>query len=118
MRRFWLFLLVFVLPLQMSWAATHLCDDERLGAQPVVAAELGNHLHGATAAEQSDPPGGKIADACCGAAHACHGLHHLVGQAEPKFAAGSSTEIPVASAAAPPSADPISRVERPKWSAA
>lgn len=118
MRRVWLLLLVFVLPLQMSWAATHFCDDERSGAQAVVGAELGDHLHEATAAEQSDPQAGKIADTCCGAAHACHGLHHLVGQAEPEFVAGSSSEIPVASGAAPPSAEPISRVERPKWSAA
>lgn len=74
MRRFLLLLLAFVLPLQMSWAAAHFCDDEKLVAHSIAAAEQGNHVHGAAAEEQSDGQAEKIADACCGrrtAATAC-----------------------------------------------
>ena len=118
MRRFWLLLLVLVLPLQMSWAATHFCDDERLVAKTVVAAELGNHAHQALADEVSDSQAEKIADACCGTVHGCHGLHHLVGLTAPVFVPARSTQMPIHIGAAPPAGELLSRVERPKWSAA
>lgn len=118
MRRFLLLLLAFVLPLQMSWAAAHFCDDEKLVAHAIAAAEQGEHVHDAAAEEQSDGQAEKIADACCGAAHGCHGLHHLMGQADPALAPTAATQMPAPSGAAPPLSEAQSRIERPNWSAA
>lgn len=118
MRSFWLLLLVFVLPLQMSWAAAHFCDDERLVAHAVAAAEIGEHVHQATLDKQSDANAEKIADACCGAAHGCHGLHHLMAPAEASQPSPSSAQA-VAPRDVPSKCSVLaSRVERPKWLAA
>lgn len=116
MKRLLLLLLAFVLPLQMSWAAVHFCDDEKLVAHAVAAAEQG--AHAAAAEGQPDAKAEKIADACCGAAHGCHGLHHLMGQADPAFAPTATTQMPAPSGAAPPLSEAQSRIERPNWSAA
>ncbi|MGE4240738.1 hypothetical protein [Ramlibacter sp.] len=118
MRRLFILLLALILPMQMSWAATHFCDDERLVAQAVAAAGMGEHVHEAAAAEQSDAQAEKIADACCGAAHGCHGLHHLMGQADPEFAPRAAAQMPAPSGAAPPISEARSRIERPNWLAA
>lgn len=120
MRRFCLLLLMFVLPLQMSWAAVHYCDDERLLSATVVAAMTSGHDHDGDVAEQkaADQESGKIADACCEAAHGCHGLHHMVGHAGSGFAAGPSRQVPTQAGAAPPPIELSTRVERPQWSAA
>lgn len=116
MRRFLLLLLAFVLPLQMSWAATHFCDDARLLELAVAAAEQGGHVHAPD--EQSDSKGEKIVDSCCGAAHNCHGLHHIMGQADPEFVARASTQSPAPPGAAPPMGEVLSRIDRPNWFAA
>ncbi len=118
MRRFLLLLLALVLPIQMSWAATHFCDDARLVELAVAAAEEGGHVHAEAAGEQSDLQSEKIADACCGAAHNCHGLHHLMGQADPVFVGAACAQMPAQSGAAPPTGEVVSRIERPNWSAA
>ena len=118
MRRFLLLLLAFVLPLQMSWAAAHFCDDEKLVAHAVAAAEQNGRDHAGAADEQSDPKAEKIADACCEAAHGCHGLHHLMGQADPALAPSAATQMPAPSGAAPPVSEARSRIERPNGSAA
>lgn len=118
MRRLVLIFLAFVLPLQMSWAAAHFCDDERWVVHAVAAAELGEHVHAAVADEQSDAKGEKIADACCEAAHGCHGLHHLMGQADPEVASIASTQMQAPSGTAPSLCGPRSRIERPNWFAA
>ena len=118
MRRLLLLLLALILPMQMSWAASHFCDDERLVAQAVAAAELGGHVHQAAAEEQSDAQAEKIVDACCGAAHGCHGLHHLMGHGDFAFAPAASTQMPAPSGAAPPLSEARSRIERPNWLAA
>lgn len=117
MRRFGLFLLVFVLTLQMSWAAVHYCDDDGVVAL-AVAADKDSHVHEAEAAGQSDAEAEKMADACCGASHGCHGLHHLMGQADAEFASMSATQMPAASGAGPPLSGLRSRIERPNWLAA
>ncbi len=118
MRRLFLLLLALILPMQMSWAASHFCDDERMVAQVVAAADTGGHLHAAAAEEQSEAQAEKIADSCCGAAHGCHGLHHLMGQEDPAFAPTASTQMPAPSGAAPPLSEARSRIERPNWLAA
>lgn len=118
MKRAFLLLLALILPLQMSWAASHFCDDQRLVAQTVAAAELGGHVHQEAATEQSDAQAEKIADSCCGAAHGGHGLHHLMGHAAPVFAPTMATQMPAHSGAAPPLSEARSRIERPNWLAA
>lgn len=118
MRRFWLFLLVLmVLPVQMSWAAIHYCDD---GA-PVSAAVLAvaSEAAGYIAAIPSDDR--RQADAPvkkAPSAHSCHGLHELMAHAvealiEPakEMALASSEPVFRPSAVA-------SRRDRPQWPAA
>lgn len=119
MRRFWLLLLVFVLPLQMSWAATHFCDDERLVAQTVAQAELEAHVHQTAVDEQSEAQVEKITDACCGFSHSCHSLHHLMAQPS-LYQASPGSKAVVATARDTPSkcGYVATRVERPKWLAA
>lgn len=118
MRRILLSLLTLVLSMQMGWAASHFCDDERLVVLAVAAAEQGGHVHAEPADGQSDSKAEKIADACCGAAHNCHGLHHILGQADAEFGSRASTQMPAPSAAAPPVGEVISVIERPNWPAA
>lgn len=118
MRRLLLLLLALILPMQMSWAASHFCDDERLVAQAVAAAQQGGHDHAASPDEQSDAQAEKIADACCAAAHGCHGLHHLMGHAALALNPAASSQMPAPSGAAPPASHASSRIERPNWSAA
>jgi hypothetical protein len=118
MRRLFLLLLALVLPMQMSWAASHFCDDERLVAQAVAAASLGDHVHQATADDHSDAQGEKIADACCSAAHGCHGLHHLMGHQDLAFLMPASTRMSAPSGAAPPLSEAFASIERPNWLAA
>jgi len=121
MRRFWLLLLVFVLPLQMSWAATHFCDDDFvLVAAAFADAERGAYDHAQaseagknSAAEKSD----HLAD-CCGAAHGCHGLHHLMGQAEAFVPSAGSAAMIVLHDTPSKCGYVATRVERPKWPAA
>jgi hypothetical protein len=117
MRRLFILSLALILFTQMSWAASHFCDDERLVAQAIAAA-AGGHVHEAAVAEQSDTQAEKIADACCGAAHGCHGLHHLMGHADLAFATSALTQMPAPSGAAPPISEARSRIERPNWLAA
>lgn len=115
MRRLFLLLLALILPMQMSWAASHFCDDERVVAQALAAADLGGHVHQSMADEQSDDQAEQIADACCDAAHGCHGLHHLMGQADPEFAPRAVTQLAAPTGAAPALSEARSRIERPNW---
>ena len=118
MKKFWLLLLAFVLPLQMSWAAVHFCDADI------------SHTAGATTpvpAGQSTRPAAKaaegqiveaLADACCGASHGCHGLHNLMAPHETATGVVSAGAN-LASADAPCATSVFStRHERPQWSAA
>lgn len=119
MRRLFLLLLALILPMQMSWAATHFCDDEKLVAAQVHAA-FGGHGHEEGSADKpaGDAQAEKIADACCGAAHGCHVLHHLMSQEDLAFALIESSQTPAHRAAAPPLSVARSRIERPNWLAA
>lgn len=119
MKRFCLLLLAFVLPLQMSWAATHVCAEQvrpahggtavhSIEMHQVIAESVRDHADG----------GGSSADFCCTAAHACHGLHSMMGAdtAVPQFLKQSQH------AATPPPQlcgfDAVARIERPQWAAA
>lgn len=120
MRRFWLLLLVFVLPLQMSWAAVHYCNDELLLSTTVEAVMTSGHDHDGQSVKQKaeDQKSEKIADACCGAAHGCHGLHHLMPHTEASLPSASRTGVTAARDGPFPCGFLATRVERPKWLAA
>lgn len=121
MRRFWLLLLVFVLPLQMSWAATHFCDDDFVPVAAAFAdAEQGAHQY-AKAYEAGEKSDGQKSDQltdCCSAAHGCHGLHHLMAQAEASLPSAGSAAIVVLRDTPSTCGYVATRVERPKWLAA
>ncbi len=119
MRRFWLLLLALVMPLQMSWAAVHFCDDDMAAVISVAHAEgsasiVHDHAGKPSPSKAKDVP----ADACCGAAHGCHGLHNLMATAQPGLtAASSASPIPAhdSQRLQPQFAE---RLERPQWPAA
>lgn len=119
MRRFLLLLLAFVLPLQMSWAAVHFCDESAhaISAEQVAdaVADLANQADDASQANGDPAKPDALADACCSAAHGCHGLHSVMG---PSGGLSLSPPAAHAMAAAPPALpkrDALSRIDRPQW---
>lgn len=114
MRRFWLFFLAIVLPLQMSWAAVHFCDESAHIASAVQTADVATDT--AVDVSQDDPTkSGVLADACCSAAHGCHGLHSIMSPGE-KPALPLPAAQPVARS--PPALserDALGRIDRPQW---
>ncbi|MEJ7931447.1 hypothetical protein WG922_15840 [Ramlibacter sp. AN1015] len=118
MRRWLLLLLAFVLPLQMSWAAVHACHDELATATAHAQAPGSDRAIALDVSNVEIEDGKQFSDACCGAAHACHGLHHLMGHAAPEFTAQVSSQINLTSGPAPALIQLSARVERPKWLAA
>ena len=118
MKRFWLLLLAFVLPLQMSWAAVHFCDADIAHSAgttaPVAPEDSGRQAAKAAEGQVAEA----LADACCGASHGCHGLHNLMAPVEtatgvaPSGTSISSAEVPLATSAF------HTRHERPQWFAA
>lgn len=77
MKRWLIVLLIFVLPLQMSWASLHVCDDS---SAPAASEFVFTDGHSAADAASS------LADACCASAHACHGLHTAMCECSPFLA--------------------------------
>lgn len=115
MKRFLLLLLAFVLPLQMSWAASHLCNDDGMVAAVPQVESLSGH-HGTTADQPEAGTGSAdLSDPCCTAAHGCHGLHHIAGNTFLKATASLMSQMPAATVSAPHAAQPAARLERPKW---
>lgn len=114
MKRFWLLLLLFVMPLQTSWAAVHFCDDD-LAAATVIAEPSGSHDHAAPG-KQTNPQGGQaLVDACCGAAHGCHGLHNLMAQAPYRVLAAANPGFAVSTDHRLIQRQFADRHERPQW---
>lgn len=77
MKRFWLLLLAFVLPLQMTWAAMHLCGGSSTHSTSEVA-QFAADQHSSLSSLADEGPDpieiSNLADSC-GAGHGCHGLH-------------------------------------------
>jgi hypothetical protein len=116
-KKFWLLLLAFVLPLQMSWANVHVCDESSpaIAASQVIEANE-HHSDVGNAAERVDA--NAVADSCCCASHSCHGLQSLMaaGQALGLRAEAAGT---VADFTAALSGQRLgNRIERPQWLAA
>lgn len=116
MRRFWLLLLLMVLPVQMSWAAIHHCDDTpRRGGSPVTANQSADYAVADASDDQdrADAPVKKVPSA-----HACHGLHELMTHPVQVFVEPTAeTALASAAPAFCPSVT-ASRRERPQWAAA
>lgn len=118
MRRFWLLLLIVVLPLQMSWAAVHLCDGEA-AAIATAAPKAGDQLAHSHDSQATQSQGAEIlTDACCGAVHGCHGLHNLMAQAAPAVAVVPSRGLLTALDERMAQRQFADRHERPQWLAA
>ncbi len=81
-KRFCLILLIMLLPIQMSWAAMHICDDDiavaDTSAQVMHQSAPHEHDHQVLKADQGDTGKAHAADACCFAGHGCHSLHSLM----------------------------------------
>jgi hypothetical protein len=122
MKRFWLLLLAVVLPLQMSWAAVHFCDNDRAGL-PSIAAQSDPARHadlktGEATKKAEKQVADAWADACCTAAHGCHGLHNAMSASETSLHLAAPAKV-----VAGPDVRRAQRVfstrhERPQWLAA
>ena len=116
-KRLFLILLVMLLPIQMSWAAVHVCDDGAGAASYVQALQPPAHEHAFDAASVPDDKT-HLADTCCVTGHGCHGLHSLmVGKSSQGCLAdrahamnGQDSQLTDGALSA--------RHERPKWPAA
>lgn len=118
MRRFWLLLLLIVLPVQVSWAAIHHCDDTVSGVAAVLAGApkaAGDH---ALPASDDEAIATDASAQNAPSAHPCHGLHELMGH-------GTQSSIETAKETVLASSQPVfrpsilaSRHERPQWAAA
>lgn len=122
MKRFCLILLIMLLPIQMSWAAMHICDDDiavaEATAQVMHQADQHEHDHPMLKADQGDASKGHAADACCFAGHGCHSLHSLM-VSEPSQASVSDSAHALNALQSRRAGGAFSaRHERPKWPAA
>jgi len=119
MKRFWLLLLLCVLPLQMSWAAVHVCSESLAAAAQQGSAQVAAQSDVDTAGHTGDSVGkAHAADSCCTGAHGCHGLHSLMPAHSLPFMADAASQA-IQSLDGPAERGPFgARVERPKWHAA
>lgn len=121
-KRFFLILLIMLLPIQMSWAAMHICDDDmavaEATAQVMHQADPHEHDHQVVKAHQGDTGKAHAADACCFAGHGCHSLHSLMAS-DPSQASllGSAHALNALHSQLAGGAF-SARHERPKWPAA
>lgn len=129
MKRFWLLLLALVLPLQMSWAAVHFCDTDLPNAASSGAPSAQGHAkdhaqhqerdHARESAKAAEGQAVEaLADACCGAAHGCHGLHSLMAAQDAANGAVASGAGLTGAAVRLVTSAFNTRHERPQWSAA
>lgn len=114
-------MLSVVLSLQMSWAATHFCDDNvpsiAAHASDVAGADYDQADRSVTGKKSDSKKAEQLAD-CCSAAHGCHGLHHLLSPTEAPLFSVMSDEIVAPRDSSSKYGNVAPRVERPKWLAA
>lgn len=118
MRRFWLLLLVMVLPLQMSWAAIHYCNDDLGGAgsSVVTSAQPSKAAGDIATANEQRPEGSFGAEAPCTCP--CHGVHELPPYAAVRIPEAAATSVLNHSQQRLHPLPFASRHDRPQWSAA
>jgi len=121
MSRFWLLVLMFIVPVQMSWAAVHFCSDEASGAGRIAAtlvSSVNEHQHEhehAVTGSRSEP---ESQHDCCGVHHGCHGLHNLMSMEQAGLTFARAPSVLVALDEAPFERQFAYRHERPQWSVA
>lgn len=116
MRRFWLLLLLVVLPIQMSWAAVHACEDSMAVGGAVLSA-LGS-VRDAAVAPALDEAAVDEPEQGGSSVHACEGLHELMtdrAHAMPTRAGAGILVAPEPLRRLPAMA---ARLDRPQWPAA
>lgn len=116
MRRFWLLLLLLVLPIQMSWAAVHTCQDGIAVGNPVQAAldqqtRAGAEPTAAAAAVDESEQGGS-------SVHACDGLHELMGDSVQALMEPSAATALTAPERVLRLSVIAAQLDRPQWPAA
>ena len=116
MRRFWLLLLLLVLPIQMSWAAVHACQDGIAVGNPVQAAfdqqvQVAAEPGAAAAAEEESEQGGS-------SVHACDGLHELMDDSVQDLVEPSATTALSARQRVLRLSVIAAQLDRPQWPAA
>ena len=116
-KRFFLILLIMLLPIQMSWAAIHVCDDDAGPVSYVQVMEQSAHDHDFDAASASSDKT-HSADTCCVTGHGCHGLHSLMASESSHDAFAVSTHAFNALHSQLAGGAYSARHERPKWPAA
>jgi hypothetical protein len=119
MRRFWLVLLAFVLPLQMTWAAMHLCDGQAFhdSVQSVQSAAERQEVSAQDEAATSLKSAEELADSCA-SGHGCHGLHNVAFAPSPDLLELTGPTALVAYEQRLAQHPVPHRHERPQWSAA
>lgn len=113
-----------LLPIQMSWAAMHICDDDVAVAD--LTAQLMHespheHEHDhqvIVKASQGDTGKAHVADACCFAGHGCHSLHSLMVSEPSQVSLVDSAHALNALHSQLAGGAFSARHERPKWPAA
>lgn len=116
MRRFWLLFLLVVLPVQMSWAAVHACEDGTALAGNVLAA-LEAKAEAPVAPALDDVP---MEESKQGApsVHACDGFHELMADQVQAAVEPASASFRVVSDTVMRLNAIAARVDRPQWRAA
>lgn len=113
MKRFWLLLLVFVLPVQMSLAAVHLCDDGIPMAAMSQAFEHSdaNDIH----QHPADHGAEHLGDAGHGSAHGCTVFLGLTSHDGTTVGVAAAANFISSSHLLPVFAAFSTRHERPQW---
>lgn len=111
-----------LLPIQMSWAAMHICDDDiavaEVTAQVMHQSGQHEHDHQVIKASQGDTGKAHVADACCFAGHGCHSLHSLMVSDASQASVSDSAHALNALHSQLAGGAFSARHERPKWPAA
>ncbi len=116
MKRFWLLLLAFVLPVHMSLAAVQLCED----LAPVAAVSYAFEHSEASAVHHNtqhsaDHGAGQMADTGHGYAHGCDGFHGLTSQDGNTVGVAAAANFISTSDLLPVAGAFNTRHERPQW---
>ncbi|MET0310488.1 MAG: hypothetical protein ABW051_00410 [Burkholderiaceae bacterium] len=117
MRRLLLLFIAMLLPLQMTWAASH-CYDHGIGPHEEAAVVQAAHAHAAGEfTAQDDGKSSPLAAAepiCCGTGAACHGSPLLPSTAAMNLVERANTGPALSTRHLKPD-HPSRRHERPQW---
>ena len=113
MKKFWLLLLVFILPVQMSLAAVHLCDDGI--AVPTMSHAFEPSDAGDVHQEAHQHPTDHGAEHLSDAGHGCNAFHGLTSQDGNTVGVATAANFISMSHLLPVPGAFSTRHERPQW---